>query len=272
MLLAYINSKCILTLKKSIEVSKMLKSTKIQGPRKFSCSTISEKLVMDTNITVSRSFNNKHVHKISTFLPSTKTAPCKAKPDFCVQKLKMAQLHTTCKNEYWLDAKRREPSTLPDRYPGYKTVYRSPLIIAMHVACRLKLYQTALTAVLLPVSAGLLFIGGIAPASFGAVAGVSTLATVMLFLSGEIFRRTVGMIYICPEKKNVIISHLSWWGGRVDFSCEISEIIPPGQEGERMDDVYWKIRFYDSEEYFFISTRFGGILRSSDLKEIFGTF
>ena len=118
MLLAYINSKCILTLKKSIEVSKMLKSMKIQGPRKFSCSTISEKLVMDTNITVSRSFNNKHVHKISTFLPSTKTAPCKAKPDFCVQKLKMAQLHTTCKNEYWLDAKRREPSTLPDRYPG----------------------------------------------------------------------------------------------------------------------------------------------------------
>jgi len=245
---------------------------KILGPRNFSCSSVSGKLLIDKNITVCRSFSNKNVYKISTFLPSTKTAPCKVNPDLCLQKLKMAQLHTTCKDEYFFDSKRRDPSSLPDPFPGFKTVYRSPYIVAMHIACRFKLYQTALTAVLLPVSAGLLYLGAIQPASFGAVTGVSTLATVMLFLSGEVFRRTVGIIYICPEKKNVIISHLSWWGGRVDFSCEISEIIPPGQDRERMEDVYWKIRFYDSDEYFFISTRFGGILRSSDFKEIFGTF
>ena len=118
MLLANTNSKCILTLKKSTEVSKILKSMKILGPRNYSCSSVSGQIVIDKNITVGRSFSNKYVHKISTFLPSTKTALCKVNPDLCVQKLNMAQLHTTCKNEYFFDSKRRDPSSLPDPFPG----------------------------------------------------------------------------------------------------------------------------------------------------------
>ena len=120
MLLANINIKSILTLKKSTEVSRMLKSTKTLGARNFSLSPFSEKLsiVKKDNKAVSISLNDHNVHKISTFLPLTRTDITKTNPELCVQKLKIAQLHTSCKNEYWLDARRRIPSSLPDRFPG----------------------------------------------------------------------------------------------------------------------------------------------------------
>jgi len=142
----------------------------------------------------------------------------------------------------------------------------------MHVLCRFKLYQTFMTAVLFPTTCGLLYVGKVLPETLGIVTGVSTLASIALFAFGEIFRRTVGFIYLCPEKSEVIISHLSWFGKRVDFSVDISEICPPGQENEQMNDIYWKIKFYDTDEFYLICTKYGGIQNKTDFKHIFGTF
>ena len=51
-----------------------------------------------------------------------------------------------------------------------------------------------------------------------------------------------------------------------------SEIVAPEESSEKSNDVFWKIKFYDSDEFYLICTRFGGIVNKADFKHIFGTF
>jgi len=158
----------------------------------------------------------------------------------------------------------------PERFPGYKPVYRFPHIVFVRALCRLKIYQTLLNLVVAPGAIFTCSLGLIPPASAGMLIGVCSGATAMVFLSGEIFRRIVGFIYLNEEKNGVIISHLSWWGYRIDVEVSLSDIVPLAEASESGQDSFFWLTFFSSKQRFLVFTRFGGIQDQIDFEKIFG--
>jgi len=156
------------------------------------------------------------------------------------------------------------------RFKGWTTVFRFPYIVPMHIMCRLKIYQTAIAGVVCPVSLVLMANGHVSPPVTALFVGLFGTAAVMLMGIGQIFKRIVGFIYLSPCKNEVIISHLTWWGNRKDFRVFTREIIPIDEMGENPKDYYWKIKIYDEDDFYLISTFLGGIEDKEAFEHIFG--
>eukprot|EP00088_Acartia_fossae_P055561 TRINITY_DN6447_c0_g1_i6.p1 TRINITY_DN6447_c0_g1~~TRINITY_DN6447_c0_g1_i6.p1 ORF type:complete len:274 (-),score=15.90 TRINITY_DN6447_c0_g1_i6:384-1205(-) len=165
--------------------------------------------------------------------------------------------------------KRQPPEIMPTPFPGWTTVFRFPYIVPMYIACRMKIYQTILTALAVPTAAGLTSTGVLSPSAFGFITGYSVIATGTLFIFGEIFRRTIGFIYLSPDKAEIIISHMNWWGKREDIRCLICDIVPPEDINEEVSDYFFRVKFFDSADFYLMSTKFGGIKCQKSFDHIF---
>jgi len=164
----------------------------------------------------------------------------------------------------------KDPELTESRFKGWTTVFKFPYMVPMHVMCRMKIYQTGFTAIVCPVSLILMAEGKVNPPVAALFVGLFGTATLMLIGMGQIFNRVVGFIYLSPCKNEVIISHLTWWGKRSDFRVHTSEIIPTEEMGENIDDYYWKMKLYDEDKFYIISTCFGGVQDKEAFEHIFG--
>jgi len=154
---------------------------------------------------------------------------------------------------------------------NYQMIYKFPYIVQSRAVCRLKVYQTAITSVAVPVVGYLNHIGAVDTQAFLGTLAIGGFATVMLYVMGEIFRRLVGIIYYSPSENSVKISHLSFWGKRKDIYVPLEDIVPLTDIGESPTDLYVKLlRYSKPKSELFFSLRFGGILDIEKFEEVFG--
>ena len=93
----------------------------------------------------------------------------------------------------------------------------------------------------------------------------------MLYASGEIARKLVGIIYFNPDTKKVKISHLSFFGGRVDEIVDRDEILTVSEANEDVRKRIWSLKFVpeSGRGQLFMSTRHGRIFNQEMFYQIF---
>jgi len=121
-----------------------------------------------------------------------------------------------------------------------------------------------------PISLGMMLSGSLSPEAVATISGACVLATLMLGAMGEITRKIVGMVYISPTKEEIIISHLTFFGGRKDVLLNTSEVMPFEESNENASSLFWKIKLYDTTQEFYICSRFGGVQCKDSFITIFG--
>ena len=103
-----------------------------------------------------------------------------------------------------------------------------------------------------------------------AAVGVNIFACTMLYLMNGFTRRVVGIIELSPDKQTVCISHLNFWGKRVKYYIPIEQIVPLSDLPERTSDIYFKLPLFHSDEYFYMSLKYGGIVNKELFEETLG--
>ena len=148
---------------------------------------------------------------------------------------------------------------------GYSQIYRFPWIVHVHTLCRVKILQTAIVVGAIPICAlyavdeiqSFLFVGGF--------------TLFMLYLMGEVCRRFVGIVHYHPVKKRVCISHLNFWGKRVDSFYDLPDVVPLTDSETNLNDIYAVARIYsEPKRRFWISLRYGKVLNNELFEEVFG--
>jgi len=162
-------------------------------------------------------------------------------------------------------------SGITSKFPGFEPVFISPHIKHIRAACRLKLYQTGFILILMPISVKLLAEEQILPQQVALTAGFCVGSLAVLGFVGEIFRKVVGILYLSEDKTKVIVSHNTFFGRRKDITLDVENIIPISDSAETVEDLVWKLQTYSGDpKYFFICTRYGGILSRKGFWEIVG--
>lgn len=142
----------------------------------------------------------------------------------------------------------------------YQMIYKFPYIVLARAICRLKIYQTAVCGFAVPAVGSLAYNGVLSTQIFAATAALGGLAFVMLFVMGEIFRRTVGHIYFSASKDTVKVSHLTFWGNRKDIIIPIDDLVPIADTSDIPSDIYVHLlRFSNPKDSLYLFLRFGGI-------------
>ncbi|XP_063592725.1 transmembrane protein 186-like isoform X1 [Penaeus indicus] len=142
----------------------------------------------------------------------------------------------------------------------YQIIYKFPYIVLARAICRLKIYQTAVCGFAVPAVGYLAYNGVLDTQVFASTAAVGGLAFVMLFVMGEIFRRTVGHIYYNARKDIVKVSHLSFWGNRKDIFIPVEDLVPITDTSDIPSDIYVHLlRFSKPKDSLYLFLRFGGI-------------
>ncbi|XP_042235747.1 transmembrane protein 186-like [Homarus americanus] len=154
---------------------------------------------------------------------------------------------------------------------NFEIIYKFPYIRLAHALCRLKIYQTGLTGLAVPGAGYFVFLGSLDPGSFVAVVVINGLAFLMLYVMGEIFRRTVGHVYYDSRSNLVKVSHLTFWGGRKDVHIPSSDIVPLTDTSDNLADIYVRLLRYSQPKFsLFLWLRFGGIIDYQKFNSVFG--
>ncbi|XP_036070848.1 transmembrane protein 186 isoform X2 [Oryzias melastigma] len=153
----------------------------------------------------------------------------------------------------------------------YSMIYTLPHIKLLRAVSRLKLIQTAITAVILPPVYVLYFQGA---ASFFLVSystGIAVFAGVMLYTFSHFFRRVVGMMYLDPSQTMLKVSHLTFWGKRHDMYIPVSDVMTIGDTGDSASETILKLKRYSSPETLYFSVYFGKVVDRRGFEKVFGT-
>uniref|UniRef100_A0A3P9IC49 Transmembrane protein 186 n=1 Tax=Oryzias latipes TaxID=8090 RepID=A0A3P9IC49_ORYLA len=155
--------------------------------------------------------------------------------------------------------------------PKYSLIYTLPHIKFLRAVSRLKLLQTAITAVILPPVYVLYFQGA---ASFFLVSystGIAAFAGVMLYTLSHFFRRVVGMMYLDPSQTVLKVSHLTFWGKRRDMYIPVSDVMTIGDTGDSANETILRLQRYSGPETLYFSVYFGKVVDRKGFEKVFGS-
>ncbi|KAM7009563.1 transmembrane protein 186 [Tautogolabrus adspersus] len=153
----------------------------------------------------------------------------------------------------------------------YTMIYTLPHIKLLRAVSRLKLLQTAFTAVILPPVFAL-YLHGDAPLFLVSyTTGIALFAGVMLYTASHLFRRVIGMMYLDPSQTTLKVSHLTFWGKRSDIFLPVSDVMTIADTGDSRNEVILKLKRYSDPETFFFSTHYGRVVDKQGFEKVFGT-
>ena len=149
-------------------------------------------------------------------------------------------------------------------------IYKFPNMRAVRFVSRLKIYQTAFTVVLLGPMTYFHSTGEVTSQTFASCTAVSALACVMLYVMSNYFARLVGLMSISEDLQTVRLSHLTFWGKRNDVFTPTENVMPISDMGERADEIYLRLRRFDSKDTLLFTIKYGQILDPEKFKLVFG--
>ncbi len=149
-------------------------------------------------------------------------------------------------------------------------IYWFPFIGHARTFCRLKLLQTMISCTIVPTTYLLYGLGLVSIETCNYYTIVSIFAMVMMYVFGNLFRRLVGRAYISDDESLVRLSRLTFFGNRVDEDIEVKDIVPLKMSNLNLKDWYCRIERFSTNEVFFMSLKFGGILNKQGFEKVFG--
>lgn len=157
-------------------------------------------------------------------------------------------------------------------HPDFIPIYKFPYIVQANIICRLKLYQTGITVLMVP-AATIGYMAGLTTAvqcqNVGLICG---LACIMLYIMGGFFQRLVGIMYLKNTGDTLKISHLTFMGKRRDVIALVEDVVPLADMGDHVNPkkIYHHLKFYSNKQTFYFIIRFGGILQPKLFAHVFG--
>lgn len=152
----------------------------------------------------------------------------------------------------------------------YTLIYSLPHIKLIRAVSRLKLLQTAITAVILPPVVGLYLHGDVPFFLVSYSTGIAAFAGVMLYTASHFFRRVVGMMYLDASKTTLKVSHLTFWGKRNDIYLPVSDVMTIGDTGDSENETILRLKTYSSPQTFYFSPHFGRVVDKQGFQKVFG--
>lgn len=63
---------------------------------------------------------------------------------------------------------------------------------------------------------------------------------------------------------------LTFMGKRRDVVVSVEDVVPFADVGDRSNKVYYPLKFYSNDQYYYYIVRYGGILKQDLFKSVFG--
>lgn len=163
-----------------------------------------------------------------------------------------------------------QPKAADEKTEEFKLVYRFPGIKYCRVLSRLKLLQTATTALTLPPVCYLYLQDQVSQNILLYTTGLALFAGAMLYGMSYFFRRIIGLIYLNETGRTVKVAHLTFWGRRNDIYCPIETVMTLDEIGDSKGELLHQFRRYNSKEILYFTIKFGQIIDRQKFIQIFG--
>jgi hypothetical protein len=144
--------------------------------------------------------------------------------------------------------------------------------VTVKVLSRLKIYQTGFMVCLIPISTYVYYTEQATLLTIESCLGLAGLATVSLYAISRYIQQIIGMISVNEDMSKVMISHLSFWGKRVDEVYKTEEIVPFSETGEdQVYDIYRKMAFFNNDKSLYLFLTGGKVYNKEKFESIFGS-
>ncbi|XP_018563872.1 transmembrane protein 186 [Anoplophora glabripennis] len=148
-------------------------------------------------------------------------------------------------------------------------VYKFPYILPFSMINRLKVYQTALTAISIPVTVCLNQLDQISSGAVQFTVALGFSGCLALYSLGYLTQNFIGYIYYNEEKDVAKISYIDSWGKRKDIEIPTKDIVPFNElPSTFLDGLYFTFRRFSTKETLKFSLNFGIILDKEKIKRV----
>ncbi|KAH7948681.1 hypothetical protein HPB49_000733 [Dermacentor silvarum] len=153
----------------------------------------------------------------------------------------------------------------------WTTIFRYPHIRFLQMLCRIKIYQCVITLVVAPPLLFSEYIHWMPSYANGLLLSLTVSATVVLFLTGYLSERIVGMMYVNKDCSKLRVARLNFWGRRQDHVYDTSDIAHLADTGQVWSSWYVHLHRYSApNDPFVVSLKHGGIVDKELFAKVFG--
>ncbi|CAK8684553.1 unnamed protein product [Clavelina lepadiformis] len=165
-------------------------------------------------------------------------------------------------------SQKSNPSQTSDK--RFKLLYRLPQMSLVYSLSRMKIYQTAFFGFTTPLAYYNSLTAGSSLFAAHCLLGVATIATCSLFCFSHYTKRMIGLMWVDDDVTNIKIAYLTFWARRKDIVVPVKSVKPLNELMGSNKKLLVKIFMNDSNDFYFISLRFGNISDVKTFQRIFG--
>uniref|UniRef100_G3MTQ3 Transmembrane protein 186 n=1 Tax=Amblyomma maculatum TaxID=34609 RepID=G3MTQ3_AMBMU len=176
---------------------------------------------------------------------------------------------TTHKATTTLKPEQSEPPT--DDGEEWITIFHYPHIKALRMLCRVKIYQSIITLAVAPPLLLAEYMQWTPTNMNVMLLSVTVSATIVLFLTGYLAERVIGIMYVNKEGTKLRVGHLTFWGGRQDHVYDTADVAQFADSGQAWGSWYVQLYRYSSpNDPLLVSLKHGGIKDKERFEKVFG--
>uniref|UniRef100_A0A1E1X8C7 Transmembrane protein 186 n=1 Tax=Amblyomma aureolatum TaxID=187763 RepID=A0A1E1X8C7_9ACAR len=168
-------------------------------------------------------------------------------------------------------AKPGQSEAASDDGEEWTTIFRYPHIKALRMLCRVKIYQSIITLAIAPP---LLFAEYMewTPRPMNAMLlSLTFSATIVLFVTGFIAQRVIGIMYVNKDCTKLRVGHLTFWGSRQDHVYDTADVAQFADTGQMWGSWYVQLHRYSApNDPLLVSLKHGGIVDRERFEKVFG--
>uniref|UniRef100_L7M1V9 Transmembrane protein 186 n=1 Tax=Rhipicephalus pulchellus TaxID=72859 RepID=L7M1V9_RHIPC len=153
----------------------------------------------------------------------------------------------------------------------WTTIFRYPHIRFVQMLCRFKIYQCFATFVVTPPLMFSEYAQWMPTYANAAFLSVMVSSAVVLFLTGFVSERIVGMMYVNKDCTKLRVARLNFWGRRQDHVYDVKDVAHFADAGQAWGSWYVELhRFSAPNDPLIVSLKQGGIVNKELFTKVFG--
>lgn len=153
----------------------------------------------------------------------------------------------------------------------WTTIFRYPHIRFVQMLCRFKIYQCFATFAVTPPLLFSEYAQWMPSYANSALLSLMASATVVLFLTGFVSERIVGMMYVNKDCTKLRVGRLNFWGRRQDHVYDVKDVAHFADSGQTWGSWYVELhRFSSPNDPLIVSLKHGGIVDKELFSKVFG--
>uniref|UniRef100_A0A131Z5X0 Transmembrane protein 186 n=1 Tax=Rhipicephalus appendiculatus TaxID=34631 RepID=A0A131Z5X0_RHIAP len=153
----------------------------------------------------------------------------------------------------------------------WTTIFRYPYIRFVQLLCRFKIYQCLATFAVAPPLLLSEYMQWTPTNANAALLSLMASATVVLFLTGIVSERIVGIMYVNKDCTKLRVARLNFWGRRQDHVYDVKDVAHFADSGQAWGSWYVELhRFSAPNDPLIVSLKQGGIVDKELFTKVFG--